>query len=173
VLSWLAPAAPGSKPITAYRVQRSTNGVAWTTLTSAAPLTRTYTAVGLANGVAYQFRVSALNALGQSNWSNVLKAAPKAVPTPPRSPVATPASGKVTLKWTAPVSAGSKPITAYRVQRSTNGITWVTVTSTAPLSRVFVATGLVNNTTYRFRIAAISTLGPSNWSVVVTAKPHA
>jgi titin len=173
VLVWGAPSSAGSKPITTYRIQRSTNGVAWTTVTSTAPLTRTYTAVGLVNGTTYQFRVSALNAVGQSNWSAVVKSAPKAVPTAPRSPLATVASGKVTLKWTAPSSPGSKPITAYRIQRSTNGVTWTTITSSAPLSRVFVAGGLVNNTTYRFRIAAISSLGASNWSNVVTAKPHA
>jgi titin len=76
-LTWKAPSSTGGAAIKSYRVQRSTNGVVWTTVTLSAPLTRTYTVTGLKKGTAYKFRVAANNAAGVGAWSAVASATPK------------------------------------------------------------------------------------------------
>jgi subtilisin family serine protease len=173
-LSWSSPSSTGGAAITSYRVQRSTDGVTWTTLTSSASAsTRTYTATGLANGTTYRFRIAAINAAGTGPYSTTVTAKPRTVPTAPRNPVATPRSTRVTLSWSSPSSTGGAAITSYRVQRSRDGVTWTTLTSSASAStRTYTATGLANGTTYRFRIAAINAAGTGPYSTIVTARPR-
>jgi hypothetical protein len=171
-VSWGAPASNGGAAITAYRVERSTNGRTWTLVTATAPLTRTIVVGHLTNGVTYRFRVAARNAAGQGPWSLVAAGAAKPVPGAPGTPRAVAGAGKVTLTWSAPITRGSSAITAYRVQRSVDGIAWVTVTSAAPLTRTYTVTGLARGKAYRFRVAAINTLGAGAWSAVAAATPR-
>jgi alpha-tubulin suppressor-like RCC1 family protein len=171
-LSWTAPASNGGAAITAYTVQRSTNGITWTTVTATAPTTRTLVVSKLTNGVTYRFRVAAKNIAGLGPWSLAGSGAPTAVPGAPGKPSTAAGTGRVTLTWSAPATRGASAITAYRVQRSTDGITWTTVTSSAPLTRTFTVTGLVRAKAYRFRVAAINSLGAGAWSGIATATPR-
>ena len=171
-LSWTAPSSTGGAAITSYRVQRSTNGTTWTTVTNAAPLSRTFTVTGLTNGTRYQFRIAANNAAGTGANSSAVSATPRTVPGAPTQVVGKPARKAVTLTWKAPASTGGSPITAYRVEYSTNGKKWTTATTRAPLTRTFTVTKLKSGTTYRFRIAAINAAGPGAFSKVATAKPR-
>jgi fibronectin type 3 domain-containing protein len=73
---------------------------------------------------------------------------------PPTSLSATPASGQVSLSWTAPVGASG-----YQVKRSiVSGGPYATVGCAAGTS--FVDTGLTNGTTYYYVVAATYTGGP-------------
>ncbi len=63
-LAWSAPTDDGGTPITDYVIQRSTNGLSWTTLDDGASTATTYTVTGLTNGTRYSFRVTARNAIG-------------------------------------------------------------------------------------------------------------
>ncbi|MFM8529029.1 MAG: fibronectin type III domain-containing protein, partial [Ilumatobacteraceae bacterium] len=64
-LSWSAPTNNGGAPIIGYRIDRSADGVTWTTVTSSTGTTATSALVSsLSPGTAYQFRVYALNANG-------------------------------------------------------------------------------------------------------------
>jgi predicted phage tail protein len=174
LLTWVAPASTGGSTITGYIVQRSPNGTTWTTLTASLPTTaRSYTSTGLKNGTTYKFRVIAKNVVGNSPASAVVTAVPKAVPSAPGKPAAVTATTSVKLTWTAPTSKGGSAITAYRVQRSLDGITWVTVTSSASAkTRTCTVTGLTKGKAYRFRVAAINSFGVGNWSAITAATPH-
>jgi hypothetical protein len=88
-LAWLAPSSNGGASINGYRVQRATSKSGpWKTI--AKPTVRRYRAGGLKNGVRYYFRVAAHNAAGWSAPGKVVSAVPRTVPSPPRSPTATP-----------------------------------------------------------------------------------
>jgi titin len=90
--------------------------------------------------------------------------APKAVPGAPTRLVAVAGAGRATLTWASPVTKGASNISAYRVQRSTDGINWTTVSSSAPLTRTYTVVGLAHRVNYRFRVAAINSLGAGAWS---------
>lgn len=171
-LRWSAPSSTGGAAITGYRVQRSTNGTTWTTVTNSAPLTRTFTVTGLTNGTRYQFRIAANNVAGSGANSTVVSATPRTVPGAPTALAGRPGRKSVVLTWRAPSATGGSPITAYRVEYSTNGRTWTTATTRAPLSRTFTVTRLRSGTEYRFRVAAINVAGTGAYSRVSTATPR-
>jgi len=68
-LTWNAPASNGS-PITDYLVEYSSDGgVTWQTFTHPASSATSITVTGLAAGTQYQFRVKAVNAVGNATAS--------------------------------------------------------------------------------------------------------
>ena len=81
-LTWSVPANDGGSPVTDYVVEYSTDGVNWTPFAHAASAGTSLTVTGLTNGTAYQFRISAVNALGTSAPSGIANGTPTAGGTP-------------------------------------------------------------------------------------------
>jgi hypothetical protein len=67
-LSWLAPASNGGSNITEYKVYRSTSSGTETFL--AISITTNYTDPSAQKGISYYYKVTAVNAIGESNSSN-------------------------------------------------------------------------------------------------------
>lgn len=67
-VSWTAPAA-SVLPITDYAVQFQQGSGAWQPFTDSVSTSTSATVTGLQNSVAHQFRVAAVNAIGQGPWS--------------------------------------------------------------------------------------------------------
>jgi subtilisin family serine protease len=172
LLTWRAPVRDGGAVVRNYRIERSNNGVTWSTVTLSAPLTRTFVVPKLTNGVSYRFRVAAANIAGVGAWSAAASSVPKPVPSSPGRPSATVHSTKVSLSWSPPVVRGAAMIKGYRLLTSVDGITWLVVTPSAPLSRSFTVAGLTNGVNYRFRVAAVNAYGIGAWSAVGSAVPH-
>jgi hypothetical protein len=77
-LTWDTPASTGGSAVTDYVIQRSTDGVKWTTVVDGASTARSYVVSRLTNGTQYRFRVAARNPVGQGAWSTVVRATPRA-----------------------------------------------------------------------------------------------
>jgi titin len=75
-LTWTAPTSNGA-PITDYVIQRST-GKRWTTVRDGISTARSLVITRLTDGVAYRFRVAAVNAVGRGLWSASVQATPRA-----------------------------------------------------------------------------------------------
>ena len=74
-LSWSAPGNNGGSPIVGYKIERSTNGGAWSTIVSNTGSTSTmFTNTGMLPLMTYSYRVSAINGIGTSMPSNVASA---------------------------------------------------------------------------------------------------
>jgi len=70
-LTWSTPASDGGQTISGYRVQKSTNGSAWSNVTATTGSSATtYTATGLTMNTQYWFRVAAINSIGTGADSN-------------------------------------------------------------------------------------------------------
>lgn len=79
-LAWTAPSSDGGSAITDYTVEyRISPAGSWNTFAHTASTATSRTVTGLTNGTAYDFRVSAVNAVGTGATSNVLTATPASI----------------------------------------------------------------------------------------------
>lgn len=93
------------------------------------------------------------------------------VPAAPSGVTAKAAHAAATVTWTQPASNG-RAITGYDVEYSSdNGANWNPGPSAANTSTATtqVVTGLVNGTSYRFRVAAINDIGMGEYSTASAA----
>jgi hypothetical protein len=179
-LTIAAPTSDGGSTITGFLVTQSTSTTGTfspvtagtcTTLTSAG----TCTVTGLVNGTTYYFKVAAINAVGTGTDSDfsagITPVAPSTAPSAPPAPTGIAGNGLVTLTISSPTSDGGSAITSYLITQSTSARrgfspvaagTCTTLTSAGTCT----VTGLVNGTTYYFRVAAKNTIGTSNASSV-------
>jgi hypothetical protein len=165
-VSWSPPAADGRAPVTGYVV---TPYVGFFPLppTTFASLATTQTVVGLTNGTTYRFRVQAINVNGPGSYSTVTNPVSPAVvaPGPPTVGAAVAGDGDATVSWSPPVFDGGSAVTGYVVTPYIGyfALAPQTFSSTATTQ---VVTGLVNGTTYRFRVRAVNAVGVSGYSTV-------
>jgi hypothetical protein len=151
---------------TTYHLQVSTSSYFGSTVFNDSTLTATSKAVGpLAGATVYYWRVRAKNSYGTSTWSSVWSFT--TIGLPPDAPVlSSPADGatiivpSVTFSWNASAGAAS-----YTLNVSTlSDFSTLTVNQSGITSTSRLVTGLLNNTTYYWRVNAVNPAGTSPWS---------
>ncbi len=93
------------------------------------------------------------------------------IPAHPANLTATAVSpNQINLKWSAPLHNGTMPVTGYRIQRSLDDRAWTTIArNTESASTAYSDTGLNSDTTYYYRVFALSQVGSSYRSNVADA----
>lgn len=164
-LSWTAPIDDGGSTITDYVVQYKESGSSsWITFNDGTGANINADVTGLTNGTTYDFRVRAVNIIGESVDSSIASAKPATAPDVP-SIAAIPEVTSVKLIWTAP-SDGGEIISDYIVQfKKTSDSTWETFSDGINTNTALTVMGLDINTSYDFRVAAKNSLGSSFSSV--------
>jgi len=180
VVSFSAPASAGTYGVTDYVVQFYSSGnPEWRTATSFGSGTVMFSRVVnlLANGESYVFRVAAVNAIGNSQWSAPTVPATPAVqpPSAPGVPTVTPTglingyNSAFTLSWTPPSGTGGGAITGYKVEMVRGADAYYIGNTATPATTIRV--GGVNATSvdivmtlrygisYAFRVSAINSAG--------------
>jgi hypothetical protein len=177
-LTWHVPSSDGGTPITEYLVEfklESTNVPpgSWTQiLTGSTAVTyivgpsAPYT---LTNGSLYDFRVSAVNALGVGSHSSIIKVTPSTIPMAPVITSSTTCDNQQSLvTWAPPLDDGGSPITSYNLQYSSTSSTgpWLPALPLLPysvsgLTTSYLFTDLINGTQYYFQVQAVNINGPS------------
>jgi fibronectin type 3 domain-containing protein len=162
-LAWTAPMSTA----TAQWVQRSTDGVNFTTIATVPPLLNAYSDAAAAAGVNYTYRIIATNSTGNSAAGNVVKASLPSLPAAPQSLTASAGSTtQINLTW----SEATPSLTSYTVQRSTDGVSYTTLTSALGGSASgYSDSGLKAGTLYYYRVYAVNSLGTSPASSVASA----
>jgi cellulose 1,4-beta-cellobiosidase len=126
---------------------------------------------GLTNGSTYYYRVTALNAVGESARSIEVSATPS-VGSPPPVPTgasATAGDRQATVRWSSSTGAAS-----YNLYRGISaGGQGTSPYRTGLTSTTFTDTGLTNGTTYFYRITALNAAGESARSAEISARPSA
>ena len=164
-LYWSTPAATGGSTILGYLVEYSVdNGTTWERRPLLSSFTRRTSLSGLTGGVSHQFRVLAVNAVGNSASSNVVTMTPLAfsAPSAPRSFTGFISRTSAYVSWGSPATSGGTAVTGYDVWRSTDaGVTWSVVSTQSHLYRSARIDGLATGVTNRFRVTARNAAGTS------------
>lgn len=113
-LNWTVPASDGGSAITGYKVYRSTTSNAETLLASPAGTGTIYTDFAVVNGTTYYYKVTAVNAVGESALSNELSG----TPTAPSSPVVS----RVYKRFYGPALLGNSASTLYTCPTVTTAV---------------------------------------------------
>jgi hypothetical protein len=86
-------------------------------------------------------------------------------PTTPATVISGPSSTSISFTWGVVASDGGKPVTGYRIQRSTDNVNFTTIISnTGSTSRIFIDTNLTLGVTYYYRVAAINAVAIAHGS---------
>ncbi|MEO7804702.1 MAG: fibronectin type III domain-containing protein, partial [Actinomycetota bacterium] len=80
-------------------------------------------------------------------------------PTQPINVIATAADGSATVRWQAPASQGSNPITSYKIDSSGRHRVVVTAPVGGPAPTEATVPGLINGQSYVFSVQAINSRG--------------
>jgi len=177
-LSWTAPASNGGSAVTDYVVQyKLTSSGSWLTFADGASTATSATVTGLVNGSSYDVQVLAVNSIGQSAPVTSTGITPVAAPTASDAVtnlIGTPGSTQVALTWTAPASNGGSAITDYVVEyKLTSSGTWLTFADGTSTTASATVTGLVNASSYDFRVAAVNGIGQSAYTTITGVTPAA
>ena len=170
-LTWDAPASDGGSAITGYKIERETGvGNGWELIVASTGSTATsYSNIGLDAGQEYNYRVSAINAIGTSSPSTADSATTDAA-TAPDPPTNLAALGEspttILLTWDAPVDDGGSEITGYKIEREspTGGGFSTLVADTGNAETTYRDTLLSTATEYNYKISAINAEGTSTAS---------
>ncbi len=170
-LTWTAPASTGGSAITDYVVEyKLASDSSWTTFADGTSATASATVTGLTDGVSYDFRVSATNAIGTGSVSSTATSIFAVVPGVPTSLAGTAGNAQVALTWTAPVSTGGSALTDYLVEYN-DGTGWSTFADGTSTTASATVTGLTNGTTYTFRVSATNAAGTGSPSDTTSTTP--
>ena len=151
-VSWSAPTNTGDPDLTGYTVTASPDGKTcqWTFGSPSC------TVLGLTNGTAYTFTVTATNAFGTGSASSASAAVtPGRVPGAPTGVSGVRGNGQVQVSWSAPANDGGYPVTGYTVTSTPGNKICTTATTSCTVS------GLTNGTSYAFTVIASNDVGDS------------
>jgi subtilisin family serine protease len=162
---------------TGFSVERCT-GATCTNFVAVASLganVTTYQNTGLSPATAYRYQVRALNAAGNSAYSNIASATTQAATTAPAAPTALAAtavsSSQINLTW----ADNANNETGFLVERCAGATctNFVQIASLGANTTSYQNTGLSASTTYRYQVRATNAAGPSGYSNIAAATTSA
>jgi len=162
-LSWAAPINSTTSQVNGYKIEiRPFCSGSFSVLVANTTNTMTtYSNTGLAEGICYEYKVSAINLAGTGNASNIASATTWTVPSAPTTLNVTALSNTaLKLTWNAPSNTGGAPILGYKIQR--NGTTIVNNTSNTQTN--FTNSGLLAAHQQTYRVAAWNSAGLGPYS---------
>ncbi len=151
---------------TGFKIERSTDSVAYTQVATVGAGVTAYTNLYLAAGTTYYYRVRAYEGTANSGYSNVASATTLPPPPAPSSLSATALSAtSIKLTW----ADNSTTETGFKIERSTDGVSFSQVGSVGANVTSYTASSLLAATMYFFRVRAYEGSANGGYSNVASA----
>ncbi len=172
--SWTA--STDNTGVAGYRIERCQGATCTTFAQVGTPTATSYSDTGLAPSTTYRYQVRAVDGAGNlSPYSAIATATTPAGAdtTPPSAPTGLSAtavsSSRIDSSWTA--STDNTGVAGYRVERCQGTSCTNFAQVGTPTATTYSSTGLLANTSYRFRVRAVDAAGNlSPYSATVTGR---
>ncbi len=172
-VQWVAPPTGGSS-LTGYKLYASRSDESAYSLAfdgTSRPDITSYVSKGRLIGYTYNYKVSAVNAVGESSNSSALQVVAATKPSQPLNlTVSATASGSITVTWQTPASTGGLLISSYTLYYSSNTspYTWSSVAGISSATLTNQVASLTADAAYAFKVSASNSVGEGTASAVVT-----
>jgi hypothetical protein len=143
VLTWLCNNAYTAQ---GFRIERSTDGLNFTTVATVGPAMTSFTDLNVAQG-AYYYRVFSFNAVGSSKPSNVVTAEVHVPPAPVNLQVLNLFAQHVEISW----DPNSSDQNGFKVERSTDGVHFTQIAMVSRYTTSYVDARLTVPVYYRVK----------------------
>lgn len=161
-VTWDYPMEDGGFPITKVTIYRGTSSGNMEQVFRTDQKNGTYNDVGLTNGARYFFSLTAMNKLGESVHSEVVKITPFGRPTEPfMLRVVERTTTSVRIGWLPPIDYGGSPIQHYIIYRARGGGIEERVAGVEGNHTEFMDVGLKAGKSYSYSISAVNGRGES------------
>ncbi|QLH02685.1 hypothetical protein C5F47_03480 [Nitrosopumilus cobalaminigenes] len=169
-LSWAAPYDGGS-PITDYIIEYKRSSDSTFSIYNDGKNNKTNSMLsGLENGVSYDFKVTAVNKLGQGPNSDITDMTPLTKPHKISNLNAISENGQISLSWAAPYDGGS-PITDYIIEyKRSSDESFSIYNNGGGSSTVVLLNGLAKNVLYYFQVSAVNEIGQGIKSEIISSE---
>lgn len=167
-ITWNPPVYGCNIPITNYQIYRSTKS-GETCLFKKIGNVLYFNDTDVINGIAYYYRIGAMNDINEGELSKEVKVIPSTIPSKPLNIKITPGNSFINIQWDQPTSDGGQPINTYKIYKSEypgNKILNFEVGNVYS----FNDTNVTNGLTYSYLISAINERGEgpiSNETIVI------
>ena len=171
-LSWIPPSSDGGSAITGYKIEYNNGTSQYSILVANTGNTQTsYLHKGLTAGKIYTYRVTAINAIGLGNPSNVASAQPKETTTPSITTAVAISPTSASISWVSPSQTYGQMINGYRIDQIING-NFIEIDNVAGTLTTFTIPNLTTGKTYTFAVTALLSGGTqTNPSPFVSVTP--
>lgn len=169
-LGWEEPSSDGGVPVSEYRVYRSTGGGSFSLLGERNVGDAWFIDGEVSIGATYEYRVTSVNAVGESLPAQVSATATSHLPSMPENISITPSNASATLAWDPPLSDGGNPLDGYSVYRNNCAAPMAKVADTTTPG--FTDTPLTNGAQYCYEVRAVTVLGEGPASDTVRVQPR-
>lgn len=163
-VSWSTSSDSGGSGLVGYKVERCAGASCSNFGQIAAPASASYSNTGLAPATTYRYRVRAYdNAGNHSAYSAIANGTTQPDSTAPTAPTSLSASAastsQINLSWSASSDSGGSGLSGYKIERCTGSscTSFSHIGTTASTS--YSSTGLVDATSYRYRVRAYDAAG--------------
>ena len=170
-LTWDEPSDDGGSAVIEYIIYRASDVSEPKEKIATLPGDeRTYRDTDVDYGVTYYYNISAVNGVGESDYSEEVSAIPVTVPEAPENLEATPGDKQVMLNWDEPQENGGLEITEYRIYRGGSPENLVYIDYVSGSTREYLDKDVSNDVTYYYKVSAKNSKGEGERSgdVVVT-----
>jgi MYXO-CTERM domain-containing protein len=167
-LTWQPPAYDGDSPVTGYRIYRTAEGDQERQLTDVTTIS--YVDKNVQPNTNYVYRITTLNAKGESTDSAFASTAAGAVPPGAVASFSlSEGDQQILLTWTPPLDDGGSNLTAYRIYLNGSGQPIEVDAST----HEYLVTGLADGVAYTFNVMAVNSKGEGDPSPTLRGVPKA